>query len=233
MLPLSWLPPLGEAARLLSVAEWDDLARRSLRRQLNAGDVTRWNASTQWWVYGIEALVELGEHTLARAALRPMAALQRRSGDVPALPRERWVSSIGLALAASTWYQLGSAEECHRADRALAALARWQGRGEGFPSSWGRDARYGSSAESPLAAALFLDALHWQVRRVFTSAADNFPAQIDETDGRLAAVLEWCEQLSGSLGPAPRIVDVGCGRGRYLRHIQRRLPQANLVAVDV
>jgi malonyl-CoA O-methyltransferase len=232
-LPLSWLPPLREAARLLGVTQWDDLAGRSLRRQLNAGDVTRWNASTQWCMYGIEALVELGEHTIARAALRPMAAMQKRNGDVPALPQERWVSSIGLALAASAWYQFASAEECHRADRSVAALVRRQRRGGGFPGSWGRDARCGPGVERPLAAALFLDALHWQVRRAFTSRAGNFPAQIVADDGRLTTVLEWCDRLSGSLARAPRIVDVGCGRGRYLRHIQRRLPRAHLVGVDV
>ncbi len=243
-LALSWLPPLIEAARLLNEAEWERLARRSLRRQLNAADIAGWNAPTHWWAYGIEALADLGEHAVARAALRRAAALQTPGGDVPALPSEGWVSSVGLAILASTWQKLGSRGECrreachreechqeqrHRADLALAALTRRQEPSGSFPGSWGRQARYGLRAACPLTAALFLEALQGQVRRAFAAAENDFPGEIDADDGRLTAVLEAC----GRLGPAPRIIDVGCGKGRFLRHLQRAMPQAKLVGVDV
>jgi SAM-dependent methyltransferase len=226
-LALAWLPPLRDAARLLNEAEWERLAGRSLRRQLNAVDITSWNAPTHWWAYGIEALADLGEHVTARAALRRAAARQTPGGDVPALPDEGWISSAGLAILVGTWHKLGGRDERHRAGLALAALMRRQRPDGGFPGSWGRQARL--HAVCPLTAALFLEALHGQVRQAFASAENDFPAEIDAGDGRLAAVLEACRRL----GPAPRILDVGCGKGRFLRHLRRAMPGATLVGVDV
>jgi malonyl-CoA O-methyltransferase len=60
------------------------------------------------------------------------------------------------------------------------------------------------------------------------AAENGFPVEIDAADGRLAAVLQWCRDL----GPA-RIIDVGCGKGRFLRHLRRAAPQATLVGVDL
>jgi malonyl-CoA O-methyltransferase len=228
-LSLAWLPPLLRAARLLHERPWEQLARRSLRRQLNAVDASCWKAPTHWWAYGLEALADLDEHALARTALARAAAVQTPGGDVPALPGQRWCSGSGLALLATVWYKLGLPEECRRADRALDALARHQLPSGGFAGSWGPAARNVLQAECPQTAALFLAALHRQARRSFESAEGDFPAQIDAGDGRLAAVLDWCAHL----GPAPRIIDIGCGKGRFLRRIQSQLPQATLVGVDL
>lgn len=227
-LALSWLPPLVEAARLLGEPQWEAAARRSLRRQLNSLNVTRWDAPTHWWAYAVEALTDLGECAAARTALRRAAALQTPRGDVPALPGAGWVSAAGLALLASAWHRLGSPDDCRRGDLALAALARRQRPSGGFSAGWGRQARQGLRAECPLTAALFLSALHGQTRRAFV-ADSGFPVEIDAGDGRLAAVLQWCRDL----GPAPRIIDVGCGKGRFLRHLRRAAPQATLVGVDL
>jgi malonyl-CoA O-methyltransferase len=160
--------------------------------------------------------------------LRRAAALQTPCGDVPALPGEAWISSVGLALLARAWHSLGSPEERQRGDLALAALTRQQNAGGGFAGGWGCEARHGLRDECPLAAALFLEALQGQARQALLDARHDFPAEIDERDGRLQAVLDWC----GQLGPAPRIIDLGCGKGRFLRHIQRLLPQANLIGMD-
>jgi malonyl-CoA O-methyltransferase len=237
------LPPLIEAARVASEPCWEEAARRSLRRQLSTQDATRWNAATHWWGYVVEALVELDERRAARAALLVPSAYQTSGGGVPALPGGGWVSSAGLALLASSWCKLGAAEDCRRASGALAALARRQRTDGGFPGGWGRGARFEPDVELPITAALYLEALAWQARRHWLGHcpdasvehrpsqqhASDFPAEIDPADGRLAAVLDWCR----TLGPAPRIIDVGCGKGRFLRQIQRNLPQATLVGVDV
>ncbi len=227
-LALSWLPPLVEAARLLDEPRWEATARRSLRRQLNRLNLAHWDAPTHWWAYAATALTELEEHAAARAALRRAAALQTARGEVVAMPGAAWVSGAGLALLAGVWHQLGSPEECRRADLALAALARRQRPSGGFPGGWGRQARHGLRAECPLTTALFLDALRGQARRAF-AAETGFPAEIDAGDGRLAAVLFWCREL----GPVPRIIDVGCGQGRFLRHLRKVLPEATLVGVDL
>jgi len=225
---LSWLPPLLETAKTSGDTALESLVWRSLRRQLKTVDLSQRQAPTAWWAYVPLALIELGQVEAARLALRQAAVSQTRVGCVSNLPGARHVSSAALAYLALAWYRLGTPEDCRRADAALAALARRQARDGSFPMSWGAASR-GGRRPSLLTAVVFLEALQWQVRRTAESSVDRFPAQIDQEDGRLQAVVRWCRQLP----PATRILDAGCGRGRFLRHIQRHLPAATLVGVDI
>jgi len=73
-----------------------------------------------------------------------------------------------------------------------------------------------------------LQAMLDQVQRAFDTPS-QFPAQIDPADGRAAAVADWLRVLPAR----PEVVDVGCGRGRFLRLIAGLAPEARLTGVDV
>ena len=197
-------------------------ARKSLRR---AQDAEFWRGPLHVMLPGVEALIELGECSLARHALRQMAAAQRRDGSVPALPGGSWVSTTALAHLAKLWYRL---DEYVRADRAMAWLRRRQERTGGFLGSYGRGACYYPRREVAWACKHFLDACQQQVAVAFGGQRASLPRSIDAHDGRLQAVSGWCATFAAGA----RIADVGCGRGRYLTALDNHYPHLRLTGID-
>ena len=66
------------------------------------------------------------------------------------------------------------------------------------------------------------------VCRHFSAALHEVPAEIDAADGRWLALGQWV----ASLGAAPRVVEIGCGRGRYLRRLAEAFPHSELMGID-
>lgn len=58
------------------------------------------------------------------------------------------------------------------------------------------------------------------------SIEDELPSEIAIDDGRLQAVLDAIE-------PGDRVLDVGCGKGRFLKAVAQTLPDTDLVGVDL
>ena len=85
--------------------------------------------------------------------------------------------------------------------------------------SKGRSAR---AAVDRLAAALL------QVRTSFDQDRADLPDEIDPADGRVQAVLQW----AGQLPPDGKLADVGCGKGRFLRHVAAAFPRMRLLGID-
>ncbi|MDA7978502.1 MAG: class I SAM-dependent methyltransferase [Pirellulales bacterium] len=75
---------------------------------------------------------------------------------------------------------------------------------------------------------MFLEAAHYQAATAFRDAAWEFPAEISANDGRAVAVLAWCRELPKNA----RLLDVGCGKGRYLKLIRMARPDLHLIGVD-
>ncbi|MBL9123617.1 MAG: methyltransferase domain-containing protein [Planctomycetaceae bacterium] len=199
-----------------------DRARRSIRRLDESGV---WRGPLHVMLPGVEALIELGELSLARAVLAPVAAAQRRDGAIPALPGGSWISTTAVAHLAKLWYRL---DEAAHADRALAWLRRRQERSGGFLGSYGRGACYYPRREVAWACKYFLDASRKQVEVSFARQAAQLPRALHAADGRLQAVLAWCTGFT----PGARVVDVGCGRGRYLAALDGQFPHLRLAGVD-
>lgn len=106
-------------------------------------------------------------------------------------------------------------------DRALRRFRRTQRADGSWPDPAGNGARPGSIRQ----ACEFLCAQEAQI----ASAVEDEPLrEIDESDGRWLAVADWA-----SAAPAPRrIVEVGCGAGRYLRRLAARVRRASLIGLD-
>ena len=68
------------------------------------------------------------------------------------------------------------------------------------------------------------------VRHFNAAAADeeNFPSTIDPRIYHVQLILEYFGDLSGR-----RVLDVGCGKGRFARVLRERHPQSSLVAFDL
>ncbi len=70
-----------------------------------------------------------------------------------------------------------------------------------------------------------------EIIRHFNEAArdeENFPSTIDPRIYHVQLILECFGDLNGK-----RVLDVGCGKGRFARILGERYPQASIVAFDL
>jgi len=223
------LPPLVEAGDRLGERRWVEAARRAMDRYRRLPDLVTFKPEmstlSHYFGYMMEALVDLGELDLAREGLRQAESIQRHDGAIPAYPGVDWVCSTGLAQLSIAWYKLGIPGP---ADRAMNYLEGLQNPSGGFFGSYGAGARYFPEQEISWAAKFFIDAYCLRIASDFDREVDIYEPAIFESDGRVQALVDHLGDLNGK-----RVLDVGCGKGRYLRVLQHRWPDARLYGVDV
>ncbi|HQU41511.1 MAG TPA: methyltransferase domain-containing protein [Pirellulales bacterium] len=212
---------LSAAGQWLGSKRWQQIAHDILARSRGAVDWHLWTEPGRLVVQAADAWLTLGEVGLARDILRWPSARQRRDGAVPATEHANWGENDVLAHLSALWFRLG---ERDRADRALAFLHRQQCSSGGWQQRWGRSL---PTCESPWAVKHYLDAARLQVATSFDEPHE-LPTAIAVNDGRLVAVRDWL----ATLGIAPKVADVGCGPGRFLRELARVVPHARLIGID-
>lgn len=220
------LKPLRDSAKLLNKASIQltvDKALAFYLKHLPITDFTRSNSLTHFYGYMQEALVELGCIEEAKRGMAAVAAYQLPNGAVPAYHDVTWVCSTGLAQLAKVWYLLN---DLPRADAAMAFLTQLQNSSGGFYGSYGVGTTYFPADEISWAVKYALEAEQLRIARHFDQTAHQYAPTISAQDGRAQAILA---QLNG----ARRVLDVGCGKGRYAALIKQSLPQAEIHAVDV
>lgn len=220
------LAPMRKAAEALKMPYIRSAADKALRYYLDhvpLTDFTNRNMLSHFYGYIQEALFELGYVEQSRAGMASAAAFQAENGSVPAYADVPWVCSTGLAQLAITWYLLGERE---RADRALAFVAQLQNESGGFYGSYGPGATYFPGEEISWATKYAIEAEQLRIASHFDSTAYQYAQTIPAHDGRVQAIL-------AELGGAKRVLDAGCGKGRYAALIKQQAPQAEVHAIDV
>lgn len=222
------LGPIQECGRLLSEARYTQFVQRSRDYYLSNVDLTHFdrpNALSHFYAYIQEALVELDCHDEARRGMESISHFQQDNGAVPGYSNVTWVCSTGLAQLAKVWYALG---DVARADKALEFLASLQNPSGGFFGSYGVSANYFPAAEISWAVKYTIDATQAQISNHFDTTAPIYKTEIPEEDGRVQATLRHFGDLNGK-----RVLDAGCGKGRYTRVLQRAFPRAEITALDI
>lgn len=163
------LPPLRQAGEKLGEKAYSRAAERGMDYYRKKKDLTDFKPEmgtlSHIFGYMMEALVEMGEDTLARRGLAQAAAIQKADGAIPAFPGVDWVCSTGIAQLAVAWYKLG---ERGPSDRAMNYLTTLQNESGGFYGSYGEGARYFPAEEISWAPKYFIDA--WLLRRALSAA---------------------------------------------------------------
>lgn len=218
------LPPLREAARRLDLPGVEEVVARALAAYLADDRLTAFTTLTHFLGYVLDGLLELGEVERARAGAAAAVTYQRANGEVPGLPDVPWVCTVGLAQLAGIWYRLHMDEA---ADRAMAALERRQRTSGGFRGSHGRGAPYFAREEISWAAKYFLDASLIRSARFFARHTHVFPREVDPSDTRLNALLDLLKPAARG-----RILEVGCGKGRFARAVKMAFPRVALTGTD-
>ncbi len=220
------LKPLKDASTILGQPAINAAADRALAYYLTHVPVSNFaqnNMLTHFYGYMQEALFELGYVEQARQGMASVAAFQQNTGAVTAYFDVPWVCSTGLAQLAIVWYLL---DDLPRADRALDFLAQLQNSSGGFFGSYGIGATYFPADEIAWAAKYAIEAEQLKIARHFDHTANHYAQNIPVTDGRVQAIL-------AEVGQATRVLDAGCGKGRYATLIKQHRPAAQVYAVDV
>ena len=220
------LKPLKEAAAILNQPAINIAADKALTYYLANIPVTdfkRANMLTHFYGYIQEALFELGYVDLARQGMDSVAAYQQSNGAVPAYFDVKWVCSTGLAQLAIVWYLL---DDLPRADCALSFLSKFQNASGGFFGSYGVGATYFSADEIPWAVKYVIEAEQLKIARHFDHTVHHYAQTILSSDGRVQAIF-------AEIGNAKRVLDAGCGKGRYAALIKEHHPAIEVHAIDV
>ena len=227
------LAPLLEAADALHEPCWRDEAMKiwNYYKTNHLAQIKDFNMLSHFYAYLMEALLELGEEELAREAMAKVATLQTQAGAVPAYRDVHWICSTGLFQLAMVWFRLGERE---RGEKAFAYACQMQNPSGGWYGSYlSEDVAnecndYFPSSEISWAVKFFLDALYYKNKADFESSAPRFLKHIDKMDGRYQAVLSHMENRKDL-----QVLDVGCGRGRYLRNLLEDAPGNYYHGVDI
>jgi SAM-dependent methyltransferase len=83
-----------------------------------------------------------------------------------------------------------------------------------------------SDLDDALLASSYLLANRWRVSAFFESIAAELPTDVGLSDGRAQAIIEHIRD-------GDRVVEVGCGKGRFLRAVTEAVPGATCIGVDL
>jgi malonyl-CoA O-methyltransferase len=217
------LPPLIKAADLFQMPEYKKAAERCLEYYCRHKDFLRTIHLTHFLGYELEALIDLGRSDIAVSFLDGLCDRQERDGSLLGMDGVQWVCAPGLAQIAVCWYKIGRWEA---ADKALDWLESQQRPTGGFYGSYGRGASYFRDVEIPWAAKFYLDAHFLRIDSFFDRNARELPSYLSKDDGRLQAILSVVK-------PKDQVLEVGCGKGRFLKAIHESYPDTHCTGVDI
>ena len=223
------LPPMLQAGKKLNEPRYIEAAKRGMNYFRKKADLVEFKPElatlSHYFGYMMEALVDLGEFELAKKGLQQVEAIQKPNGAIPAYPGVEWVCSTGMAQLAIAWYKLGIKGP---ADKALAYLETLQNPSGGFYGSYGKDAQYFPGKEISWAVKFFLDAHPLKIKIDFDEEVHLYSEAINENDGRVQTVLSFLGDLKGK-----KILDIGCGKGRFLKVLKNRFPGGYYYGLDI
>jgi malonyl-CoA O-methyltransferase len=220
------LPPFIEAGKKLNEEKYLTAAQEVLDFYKKRNDLIEFNTISHFYAYIIEALCDLGEVDLARTAMNKVAELQKKNGSVPAYNNVQWVCTPGLAQFAVIWYKLGMKEN---ADNAMEYLEHIQNPSGGFFGCYGNGEReYFPNEEISWAVKYFLDAYYLKIKIEFNRKSDLFSDSIADNDGRLQEIISFFGDINNK-----KIIDVGSGKGRYLKALKKRCSESEYYAIDL
>lgn len=240
LIHLYCLSPLADAAEVLHMPQYKAAAHRILdyyktnRRE----EIMSFGLLSHFYAYVMEGLLDMGEEGMVREAMDNVAKLQKESGAAPAYNDVEWVCSTGLFQFALVWFRLG---EIERANRAFTYACKLQNKSGGWYGSYlseenaDEENTYFPTSEISWAVKYFLDALYYKNLAEFERQADSFLDTIEKTDGRYQIVRNSVASAAGCENEKKRlrILDAGCGKGRYLRNLLEDEPENSYYAVDL
>ena len=219
------LPALLEAGMVLDKPHYIESARKSTEYYKSKADILDLNVLIHFLSYIIDGFIDMGEVDFVRPVVDKIFASQKSKGNIPAFPHVSWVCSTGLAQLAIIGYKLSMIDQ---ANRVLAYVGSIQNKSGGFYGSYGLGGQYFPKEEISWANKFFIDAIHTKISTFFNSEAHIFPEDVTSDDGRLKSVRSFLGDLENT-----KILDAGCGKGRFAGKIKEAVPTCEVHGVDL
>lgn len=232
------LSPLVETAKALNMPQYREAAYKILDyyKTNYYDEIMNFGLLSHFYAYVMEALLDMGERDMALEAMGKIARLQRENGAVPAYKDVDWVCSTGLFQLALVWFRLSNVE---RGNKAFTYACKMQNESGGWYGSClseqnpNEDNDYFPNSEISWAVKYFLDALYYKNIAEFDLHADSFLNKIEKDDGRYQIVHNTISAECRKKKQTLRVLDVGCGKGRYLKNLIEDEPENTYYAVDL
>lgn len=220
------LEPLRNASKKFGIEKYKTFVDKALKFYLAQDDLIEFNTLSHFHAYIIEALIDNGKTIKARAALDRVIKFQKKNGFIPAYPdNKNSTCSTGSFQYAICWYKLG---ELELANKTFAKALSLQNKSGGFFGSYGEGSNYFQDREISWAVKYFLDAIYFGQKCAYDKIYNDFFDRIDSNDGRLLAVDNEIKKTAPS-----KILDLGCGKGRYSRELIKKYPDSKFFGVDI
>lgn len=232
------LSPLVEAAEAFAMPQYKEAAYKILEyyKHTHYDEIMNFGLLSHFYAYVMEALLDMGEKDMAMEAMDKIENIQKENGAVPAYCDVQWVCSTGLFQLALVWFRLGNIES---GNKAFEYACKLQNESGGWYGSYlsendqNEDNTYFPTSEISWAVKYFLDALYYKNLAEFDLWAGSFLDEIDRNDDRYKIIREAVASNSGRCDEGLKVLDVGCGKGRYLKNLLQDEPGNRYYAVDL
>ncbi len=239
LIHLYCLSPLMVAARIYNNMDYEAEAKKCLCFYIKnyRKQITDFHLLSHFYAYIMEALVDMGEISLAKEAMDNIKRFQHENGAVAAYKNADWVCSTGLFQLALVWIRLGDIEA---GKKAFDFACRLQNKTGGWYGSYRIDEKdksipdYFPGEEISWANKYFLDALYYKNKAEFEKIAPIFKNTLSENDGRYKCIENIIKgSFDNKKKRANKVLDVGCGKGAYLKNLRKVMPDCYYCAVDI
>lgn len=238
LIHLYCLSPLVEAADILHMPQYKEDAYKILNyyKAYHYDEIMNFGLLSHFYAYVMEGLLDMGERSMVAEAMEKVGKLQKENGAVPAYRNVDWVCSTGLFQFALIWFRLGDIE---KGNKAFEYACKLQNESGGWYGSYlsevnsKEDNDYFPSSEISWAVKYFLDALYYKNIAEFNLWADLFLDKIDYKDGRYQIIKGYVFKEHRLKNSSLRILDAGCGKGRYLQRLIEDEPENDYYAMDL
>lgn len=229
------ISPIMDAGRIFDRPDYIEKARKIAEYYINnyKNQIMDFDLLSHFYAYVMEAMLDIGYDEIAREAMKKIALIQKETGAVPGYNNVDWVCSTGLFQLSLVWFRLGEYESGVKAFNYACKLQNESGGWFGsYLSEDNSDENntYFPDAEISWANKYFLDALYYKNKLQFEKQSPTFGDSIDDDDGRYLCV---CDAIAKMSGNKLNVLDIGCGKGRYLKRLIERFPDNYYYAVDL
>lgn len=220
------LKPLRDLANMYGIKKYEKCVERALEFYLNQDDLVDFNTLAHFHAYIIEGLIDIGKPELAAIGLKKIEDLQKENGFVPAYQHVDFSCSTAMFQYAICWFKLGLIIQGLKTFDYAINLQNESG---GWFGSYGDGANYMPDAEISWANKYFLDAIYYKSALEYERI--NWAEMWDDIDTKD----ERYQVLEKEIQPKQyqKILDLGCGKGRYTRNLIKKYPQKKFYGVDL
>ncbi len=222
------LKPLFDAGTALAQPDFSEAACEILEEYRRSLGELEWKMQAHFWGYVLEGLLEMGERELVMGLSGDLLRYQNLDGSFPAYPGASWVDASGTAQFAGVLFRMGQSAA---GTRAIQYLELVQSFSSGFLGSYGEGADYFPDREISWPVKFFLDAYRLKISAHFDESVDD-PSIQSERVPEFEPRWQYLKTLLGDLSEK-RVLEVGCGRGEYLRRLGQIYPRARLVGLEM